>query len=453
MTEPPPAPRTPPSQRTLPVYDSATQEWSDDLARHLLWRCGFGAAPDEISRVREQGLERTVQQLLTPQAESAEFEQVSPLLRQNAEDTSSIGNLKAWWLHRMTRSANPLFEKMVLFWHNHFATSYAKVQSVAHMADQNDLIRQHALGSFRALLHGMTSDVAMLIWLDGNANKKRHPNENFAREVMELFSLGVGHYTEQDIVEAARAFTGWHVREDRFWFNAGQHDPGTKTVFGQTGEFDGRDIIELCLAQEACPRFLAAKLLRQFVTPEPRPQDVTALARCIRRQDFQIAAVLEELFTSQLFFAAENRRVRIKSPVELVIGSYRTLGVRPNLENTVSLLAELGQDVFQPPTVKGWDGGRLWISSASLLLRTRFVNELLYGSRLGSVSDAALQSVAARAAGDRVAFWSKLLLSLPDGAAAWSELEAYRGRADTREHGGDRRLVHLLMSLPEYQLC
>jgi uncharacterized protein (DUF1800 family) len=446
---------TSPSSRELPAYNPASDGgWSAESARHLLWRSGFGATPDAVQQAVEQGLAATVERLVNPQPESTEFEEVSPLLRQIAEDTSSIGNLKAWWLHRMAFSANPLLEKMSLFWHNHFATSYTKVLSVGHMADQNDLIRQYALGDFRKLLHGMTADVAMLIWLDGNANRKRHPNENFAREVMELFSLGVGNYTEHDIVEAARAFTGWHVRDDQFWFNKSQHDTGTKTVFGHSGKFNGKDVIELCLAHEACPRFLATKLLRQFVTPQPRPEHVTALAGTIRRHEFQMATVLAELFTSQLFFAPENRRAIIKSPIELVIGSFRTLSVRPNFENTAKLLAELGQDVFQPPTVKGWDGVRLWISSASLLQRNRFVTELLYGNRLGTLSDATLDATFAAGSGvEPVRFWGTLLLSLPADSDVWNQLAEYRERADTREHRADRRLIHLLMSLPEFQLC
>ena len=180
----------------LRSYDSKSQGWTRQEATHLLWRTQFGASHEEIGQAVDDGLEKTLDRLLTPQAESVEFESANRLLRQNAFDTGNIDNLKAWWLYRMLNSANPLVEKMALFWHNHFATSNAKVQSVEHMAAQNDLIRRMAVGNFRELLSGMTRDVAMLFWLDGNANRKRHANENFAREVMELFSLDVGNYTE-----------------------------------------------------------------------------------------------------------------------------------------------------------------------------------------------------------------------------------------------------------------
>src|SRR5436305_94915 len=176
--------------------------WSRREAAHLLSRAQYGATSEDLARAEAAGLEKTLDRLLIPQPEPASFQSAEILLRRTAFDTGSIADLKAWWLYRMLNSANPLVEKMALFWHNHFATSNAKVQSVPHMAAQNDLIRRHATGSFRELLHGMARDVAMLIWLDGSANRKRQPNENFAREVMELFSLDVGHYTEQDIKEA-----------------------------------------------------------------------------------------------------------------------------------------------------------------------------------------------------------------------------------------------------------
>src|SRR5262249_18275157 len=230
-------------------------------------------------------------------------------------------------------------------------------------------------------------DVAMLVWLDGNANRKRQPNENFAREVMELFSLDVGHYTEQDIKEAARAFSGWQVREGKFWFNSLQHDAGSKTAFGKSGHFDGDDIGELCLAQEACPRFLAHKLLRTFVIPEPDAGLIDGLAQRIRFHDFAMTPVLRELFGSQLFFSPVARGAIIKSPVELVLGAHRSLESHPNLSAAIPLLAGLGQDIFEPPTVKGWDGGRLWTSPPPMLRGANFAAERVTGNRRGAIAD------------------------------------------------------------------
>ncbi len=429
--------------------------WTRREAAHLLWRTGFGATEQEIRRAVEDGPVETLNRRLAPQPEEhEEFLSVEPLLRRIAHESGSIADLKAWWLYRMLYSANPLVEKMSLFWHNHFATSYAKVRSVEHMAAQNDLIRRHALGRFSDLLHGMARDVAMLIWLDGNANRKRHPNENFAREVMELFSLGVGNYTEDDIKQAARAFTGWHLRNGKFWFNRLQHDPGPKTVFGKTGRFGGDDIIDLCLAHPACPRFLASKLLRFFVMPEPSAEAVDALAARIRAHEFAMAPVLRELFSSRLFYSPEARHAIIKSPIDLVLGTIRTLEGRANLLACSQLLAELGQDIFEPPTVKGWDGGRAWINSATMLLRTNFAAEIATGERFGRIQEPleVVEREGLQTPEQIVAFYIELLLSRDLDAATVGPLVEYLTSA-----AGDRRVrlrgtVHLILAMPEYEL-
>ena len=404
------------------------RQWTRRDATHLLWRAQFGASVSEIDRAHKESLSKNLDRLLIPQPESEEFQVVEPLLRETAYDTGSISDLQAWWLYRMHYSANPLTEKLALFWHNHFATSSAKVRSVPHMAAQNDLFRSESLGSFRKMLHGMAKDVAMLIWLDGNANRKRQANENFAREVLELFSLGEGNYTEADIKQAARAFTGWHVRADKFWFNERQHDYGSKTVFGRTGKFDGGDIIDLSLEQKDCPRFIAFKLLRSFVLDQPTEAHITALAARIQEHDFAMRPVMRELFSSRLFFSAKARHAIIKSPLELVLGACRALEVRPNLKEVNRVSAQLGQSIFEPPTVKGWEGGRLWINSASLLQRNNFAMALLEG-KMGSMSKL----------GKNVTHYRELLL-----AREVSGLKEFEGEP--------QRLVHLMMTLPEFQL-
>jgi len=363
-----------------------TGTWTRGDAIHLLWRTQSGAGIDEVDRVFSDGLDASVARLVGTRPESEEFIATESVLFQSARSSRSIAALKNWWFYRMLHTANPLAEKMVLFWHNHFATSNQKVRSARNMAGQNQLIRRHALGSFGDLLNGMARDAAMLKWLDSNANRKRQPNENFAREVMELFALGVGNYSEHDIKEAARAFSGWHLRNDEFWFNKNQHDSGTKSVFGVSGEFGGGDILRLCLAHDACPRFLAQKLLAAFVSPHPDNATTEALAASIRAHDFDMGKVMAELLRSQAFFAAGARRTLIKSPAELVLGSYRALGVRAKLPQSVQLMAELGQSLFEPPTVKGWEGGRLWINATSMLQRANFAAELLAGDRYGRVA-------------------------------------------------------------------
>ena len=425
-------------------------KWDRGAATHLLWRAQNGASAAEIDRAVEDGLEKTLGRLFEPQDESAEFVEVEEILREVALDTDDINRLKEWWLYRMLYSANPLVERMALFWHNHFATSNAKVRSVEHMLVQNELIRGEALGSFRKLLSGMTRDVAMLIWLDGNANRKRHPNENFAREVMELFSLGVGNYTEEDIREAARAFTGWHLRGEKFWLNKIQHDTGEKNVLGKRGKLGGDDVVDICLEQKACPRFLATKLLRAFVTEKPTDGMVDALAGRIRAHDFAMGAALRELFGSEMFFAEASRHAVIKSPVALVIGAFRALEGRANLEGSVRVMAELGQNLFEPPTVKGWEGGRLWINSTTLLQRRNFAAELVAGKRFGEVKD--LGGLAPRDAGEAAQKFVELLLARELDDAAIGEMAGYLKEADGSRDVKCRGVVQLILSMPEFQL-
>jgi uncharacterized protein (DUF1800 family) len=443
-----------PGEALCPYDAAAHGGWTRRDATHLLLRLQFGATQAEIDEAFAAGLQATLERRLTPQPESPQFQSANELLRRTAFDTSNIADLKAWWLYRMLNSANPLAEKLSLFWHNHFATSNAKVQSVPHMAAQNDLIRQHALGNFRPLLRGMARDVAMLVWLDGSANRKRQPNENFAREVMELFSLDVGNYTERDIKEAARAFSGWQVRDGKFWFNPLQHDSGTKTVFGKSGDLDGDDVVDLCLAQPACPRFLARKLLRTFVVPVPEAGLIDALAQRIRVHDFEMSSVLRELFGSQAFFSAEVRASLIKSPLDLVLGAFRALESHPKLSTAIPLLAALGQDVFEPPTVKGWEGGRLWISSASMLQRANFVSVLVSGNGLGTIADpdrAALKLP--RGAPETLArHYADLLLNRDLETDVMSRLTGYYNQSQGTRDQRIRGVIQLIMTMPEFQL-
>jgi uncharacterized protein (DUF1800 family) len=415
------------------------QQWTARDAAHILWRTQWGASQQEIDRAVTEGIDRTLDRILTPPEEAPAFTETAALLRQTADDAADIGQLKTWWLFRMTASPAPLAEKMTLFWHNHFATSQVKVRSPKLMARQNDLLRTHALGDFKALLSGMARDPAMLIWLDGNANRLRSPNENFAREVMELFTLGTGNYTEKDIQEAARAFTGWHVRKDEFWFNRLQHDTGRKSVLGSSGGFEGDDILRLCLAHDACPRFLAQKLLREFVMPAPPPQAVAAVAASIRRHDYHIAAVLRELLASDLFFSPAARHSLIKSPVHYALGACRSLSVQPNLKALADITARLGQDLFQPPTVKGWEGGRLWITSATLLQRANFAASLTGSEAYGTLPE--LNSPLPALA--------ELLLARSADLSAIDELMQ---KSTAPAAARLRSALHLLLTLPEYQL-
>jgi uncharacterized protein (DUF1800 family) len=436
----------------MAAYDAA-QGWARRDAAHLLRRSRVGASHADIEQAFGDGPTRAIERLLAEQEESAEFLARDAALERVAKDSGNSADLRAWWAHRLLDSANPLVEKMTLFLHGHFATSNAKVQSIEPMAAQNALFRHHALGSFRELLHAIARDVAMLAWLDGNANRRRQPNENFARELMELFALGVGNYTEQDIREAARAFSGWHVRDGQFWFNHIQHDIGDKTVFGRTGNFDGNDIVDLCLEQKAAARFLADRLLQFFVMPQPPDSAVDELATCIRENDYAMRPVLRTMLSSAMFFGSQARRAIIKSPADFVLGTTRTLEARPNLRESAELMAQLGQALFEPPTVEGWKGGRAWINSATMLGRANFAAELTMGSRFGQIADPA--QTAARLGWhephEAVDYYIELLLAR-DVPIARPAVENYLQHASGPLGERLRGVLHLLLTLPEYQL-
>ncbi|HEY8506382.1 MAG TPA: DUF1800 domain-containing protein, partial [Gemmataceae bacterium] len=276
---------------------------------------------------------------------------------------------------------------MTLFWHNHFATSIAKVRLPLLMRDQNLLLREHALGKFGPLVQAVSKDPAMLVWLDSNSNVKGKPNENYARELMELFTLGVGNYTERDVREAARAFTGWHTNvnpqagfnindprfKPAFTFQRALHDDGEKTVLGRTGKWDGDDVVRIVLGQPACARFIARKFYRDFVGEAVAPPDalIEPLADCFRKSDYDIADLLKTVLRSRHFYSDFAYRQRVKSPAEYVVGLLRGLGAELPAEapglSLPAAMQELGQTLFAPPSVKGWDGGGAWLNTATLL--------------------------------------------------------------------------------------
>ena len=418
-------------------------------AVHLLSRLQFGVSAEEVQRAVDEGLEATLDRLLSEQAESESFLKTEAALRETAFATSSLEDLKTWWHYRMLASANPVREKLALHWHNHFATSGTKVNSVPMMVAQNDLFRRDAWGSFRVLVHGVARDPAMLVWLDGNANRKRHPNENFAREVMELFCLGIGNYTEHDIQEAARGFTGWHLRDREFWFNTVQHDASSKTIFGKTGKFAGDDVLELCLDHPACPKFLAYKLLRTFVTTSPTTAQVDAVAERYRAHGLQTGPVLREVCRSAEFYEPHVRRQLVKSPLDFVLGTLRTLAAEVQWGPVRQLLSRLGQDVFAPPSVKGWEGGRQWVQSTSWILRWNFVSDLVQRQSVATLKPDFLGSL-----DDSLANWELLLLG---GAVEPSVHAALQQQWDeaapiSRGSAGRQTLLQMFLSLPEYQV-
>src|SRR6185436_19293367 len=294
-----------------------------------------------------------------------------------AEDRAQSEDFLDWWIGRMLSGGEPLRERMVLFWHGHFTSSMEAVHSSYEMIQQNQLFRRLALGGFRELLHGVARDPAMLIYLDNASSKKQHPNENFARELLELYTLGEGNYTEEDVREVARAFTGWGQRNGRFYFDAQRHDDGWKRVLGVEGRLDGDDVLDILLQREACARHLARALLGYFEGVEPAPERLASYAAALRESGYRIDAFLRRLFLDPEFYADSKLGSRVASPLDYLVGSARRLGIHPQPRVLASQAALLGQRLFFPPSVRGWEGGEAWATSSSLLLRGELVGMLL----------------------------------------------------------------------------
>lgn len=354
---------------------------------HLLRRAGFGATESELDAYEKLGFADSVEQLLKPE------EVNDPLDQQIAAanpDTSTLTNISQLWLYRMIHTKRPLQEKMTLFWHGHFATGIQKVKSPQLMWKQNETFRRLGLAKFYDLVLAVSQDPAMLIWLDNRTNKKAAPNENYGRELMELFTLGIGNYTEFDVRAAARAFTGWFVHRKRtadskhpidgsFFFNARQHDDGQKTFLGQTGNWNGDDIIRIILSKPASDTFIATKLFSYFVWDNPDPKTVAPFAEAFAKSDHDIRALIRTIFLSPEFSSEQALRAKIKSPAEYVAGLMKAFNVARPPALAVGSMTLQGQQLFNPPNVGGWPGGLSWVSTNSLLERYNFANYLLTG--------------------------------------------------------------------------
>jgi uncharacterized protein (DUF1800 family) len=377
------------------------------MAAHLLDRAGFGGTPAEIDVLVGMGLEKAVNSFIKVDDDSDLFPRSELLMpeqrllykqREKAAATederrevrrelgkvegASMLDLRLWWLNRMRYTAAPLQEKATLFWHGHFATSNQKVNDSYLMWQQNDTLRRYALGKFPDMLKAMSRDPAMIRWLDLGDSRKNHPNENFAREVMELFSLGEGHYTEKDIQESARAFTGYRVNYEKgqFHFQEKDFDSGAKTFFDKTGPWTGDDIIDAIVAQPQCARFIGKKLWVFFVAENPSEETLGGIAELLISNGYDIGATLSTIFRSAAFYSPKVVHHQIKGPVQWMIQTTKMLEIPlPDSRVLENSLSALGQVVFAPPNVKGWDGGRSWISASSLLYRYNLAAYLLSG--------------------------------------------------------------------------
>jgi uncharacterized protein (DUF1800 family) len=383
-----------------------------DEARLLLNRTGFGATPHEIAGFARYSRAEAVERLLrdarsvpqTPAPDWVDEYRRPGALRGLPEEEAKAAQrqlfergteLRSWWLTEMLATSSPLTERMTLFWHNHFVSSGQKVKSHKLMYRQNLLLRRHALGNFAELLHAVSKDPAMIVYLDSATNRRGQPNENFAREVMELFTLGEGHYTGEDVREAARAFTGWSIEPEtgEYRWRPFAHDAGTKTVLGRSGDFDGDAVLDILLEQPAAAEFVVSKLWREFVSPQPDEREVRRIAARFRASGYEIRVALRELLLSRAFWAPENRAALVKSPVDLVVGTLHELEMQVGDPLPFTLvLRQLGQDLFAPPNVKGWPGGDAWINSTTLLARKQFLERLLRADRPGDADAAPMKT-------------------------------------------------------------
>ncbi len=447
----------------------AASKMGFDAARHLLSRTGFGGTPAEIAALetldQAVGVDRLLsgarREAVTPapswigqgpaalrrqqraaDAEQAEAQRRAGVDGKRLEITRPVQEqgreLRSWWVEEMLVTDHPLTERMVLFWHGHFTSSFQKVRYPTALFRQNALFRREGLGNFATLLREVARDPAMLIYLDGMRSVARQPNENFARELLELFTLGEGRYDEADIKAAARAFTGWTVDRESGLFRTrdGEHDDGEKVFLGQTGRFGGEEIIAILLRHPRTAETVVEKLWREFVSSTPDPAEVQRLAASFRR-DYEIRPLVRALLLSEAFRDPANRGALIKSPAELIVGTVRLLGLPvPEKTQLVRMMQGLGQTPFDPPNVKGWAGGESWITTYTLLLRQQFLRRIVEATTVASMDGGMMRM----ARPDRRTQRREQMAAMPDdGAMRMAEPRPVEGRS-LRGAGGEAKL-------------
>ena len=371
--------------------------WSPRLAAHLLRRAGFGGSPSEIAATTAAGMQGSVEKLIHYGPDSLPAQPdgdisfpfgplADPKQRQRAYVATQL-----WYVNRMLQTPNPLREKMVYFWGNHFTSGLGQDGITAQMmVNQYNVFARFALGNFDDLTHEISKDPAMLLYLNNAQNRAQHPNENYARELMELFTLGVGNYTEQDVRESARAFTGWTVNRrfgDQAVFVPQLHDNGDKTFLGQTGNFTGDDVVDIIMRQPATSRYMAHKFARFFIYDNPEPQLIDALAERFRVTGYDVAKLMGVILRSNIFYSDRAYRALIKSPLELVVGAHKMLGATQIEPAALGALPRMGQIVMQPPNVAGWPGGAMWLNTGTLLARINYLNQLALSKAAGAAAD------------------------------------------------------------------
>jgi uncharacterized protein (DUF1800 family) len=429
-------------------------DWGEEQAAHLLRRAAFGGTASEVARSVAEGMETTVERLCPkpgrPRAEAS----AEPVMARG-DDLDSLRAIQRWWLTRMMQTRHPLEERMTFFWHDHFATSIVTVEHPSLMLQQNRLFRAHALGNMRELAVAVARDPAMLLWLDNHLSRKERPNENFGRELLELFLLGLGNYRESDVYAAVRSLTGWTLANDgtgegsgaHFVFSPETHDDGDKTFLGHTGAWNGEDIVRIACAEPAHARFLVTKLFTYFAYPDPEPDVVERLATVYLDQGAELRPLVHAILTSPEMYSRRAMWALVKSPLDHALLACRQLQMDADPEMIVEMLDKQGLVLFNPPDVSGWNSGMAWINSWSLLVRMEMAElaaaqfdprRFTGGTRFDS-------------ARSLVDFYLRHLGPLPVSPPLRERLQAYVASGDAPPER-QRGLVHLILSSPEWQL-
>lgn len=435
-----------------PYEPDRSRPWNRQRAAHLLRRASFGFTSRQLSESVDAGPEATIRRLLETKP-SDEYLSTVKTLGDAVLAGGEPRQLASWWLYRMLHTTSPLQERLTLFWHGHFATSGAKVADARLLMRQHELLHTHALGQFRSLAQGIARDPAMLLYLDSATNRRTHPNENFARELLELFCLGIGNYSERDIQQLARCFTGWEVRNGEFRFNRYQHDRGEKEFLGRRGAFTGEQAVEIVVDQPAAAEFVVRKLVRELVADEPELSDeyCRPLVDRFRHSQMNIADLVATILGSRILLLDPPLGRKVRSPVEFAIGWLRSVEATTNLTKLADDLGQLGQALFFPPNVKGWPGGRAWINSTSLAGRANLMRRLLQDGATrfaGGNFDDWISRQGWKSSDEWTRGMIELWVSTPLNEETAAALVAI-GRGE----GGVRGVAHSLSMLPEMHIA
>ncbi len=477
-----------------PLSPLPASSWTVQTARHLMNRAGFGegSVPVSSRELSRMSPSRAVSGFvdfedMSDQVDEPDFlpgkldfysyrkklKEKHPNDKDLREEKykkykkdhrKAVRQLKTWWLKRMHRTKRPLEEKLALFWHGHFATEAREVKNANWNYQLNKVFRSNAAGNIKVMTFEVAKSPAMLRYLDNDKNKKKHPNENWSRELMELHTLGLGHFSERDVLESARAFTGWTIEDGEFSFNKSWHDRGTKEFLGHSGDFNGGDIIRILFEKGAVSLYFSLKILQHFAERKPDPEIVRAFAEVLRDENYHLKPMLETLFRSRYFYSDSVMGSKVKSPVQFVLGLLNDLQLEPedvDYRFLRNVLSNLGQDLFDPPNVKGWDGNRDWINTSTLLHRYNLAEDLVFGRKIDGLSPEQLFSQSdPNTAGDVISTLTDRFFVTSIDKDQTSALLDLLERSKTDKFSPDehsnkklKKLITTLLSSPEYQLC